>query len=152
MQGFGDVSPADGTRISGDLDQAIRRRSPSSENEVPTNTCLIRGHPNVVGRTTRFHAELGFLMRFFLLTRWLPRRSGPGQKNPKYPFSGTRITAIPESPNNRKIVLNNPLDNADSGTRSTEKCAEYPERVTGQGLVWEGSKTYCLALLYGFNI
>ena len=35
-------------------------------------------YPNVVGRTTRFHAEIGFLIRFFWLTRWLPRRSGHG--------------------------------------------------------------------------
>ena len=35
-------------------------------------------YPNVVGRTTRFKAEIGFLMRFFWLTRWLPRRSGHG--------------------------------------------------------------------------
>ena len=39
---FGYLSPTDGTCIGGDLDQAIRRRSPSSENEVPTNTCSIR--------------------------------------------------------------------------------------------------------------
>ena len=42
-KGFGDVSPTDGTRISGDLDHTIRGRAPSSENEVRTNTCSIRG-------------------------------------------------------------------------------------------------------------
>ena len=42
-KGFGDVSPTDGTRISGDFDHTIRALRPSSENEVPTNTCSIRG-------------------------------------------------------------------------------------------------------------
>ena len=40
--GFGYVSPTDGTRISGDFDHTIGALRPSSENEVPTNTCSIR--------------------------------------------------------------------------------------------------------------
>ena len=39
---FGYVSPTDGTRISRDFDHTIGALRPSSENEVPTNTCSIR--------------------------------------------------------------------------------------------------------------
>ena len=76
--GFGYVSPTDGTRISGDFDQAIRCTAPESAVEVPTNTCSICGStcPNPVGRRItplnwfqiRFYGYLQIAVRYGLLT------------------------------------------------------------------------------------